>query len=138
LISDHEFAFSPPAFFSFFARGKIIRILRLRHLFPASGAQTSNKKKSMLAYFVASHGSNQSISPSSQHNIYQQYQQQVPVLAQSGARSRSQLLPASDAATAQSTKKRQRKQAAPPVPVLCNRMHLGFGAALTSPTELIS
>jgi hypothetical protein len=58
--------YHPPHSSVFFACGKTI--LRLRHLLPAPGAQSPNKKKSMLAYFVASPGSNQSTSPSSQYS----------------------------------------------------------------------
>ena len=52
MISDQEFASSPPRSSDFFACGK--PILRLRHLLPAPGVQTPNKKKSMLVYFMAS------------------------------------------------------------------------------------
>jgi hypothetical protein len=75
----------------FFACGKTI--LRLQHLLPAPGAQTSNKRKSMLAYFMASPGI-QSTSPSSQHSSTAAQQPAVPAAgarARVGARSRSQL-----------------------------------------------
>jgi hypothetical protein len=97
LISDQEFASSPPRSSDFFACGK--PILRLRHLLPAPGVQTPNKKKSMLVYFMASPAINlQSTSPSSQHTAQQhssqQYQQQVPVLAQELAAAASYYQPA--------------------------------------------
>jgi hypothetical protein len=92
LISDQEFASSPPRSSDFFACGK--PILRLRHLLPAPGVQTPNKKKSMLVYFMASPAINPPARAASTQHSSQQYQQQVPVLAQELAAAASYYQPA--------------------------------------------
>ena len=92
MISDQEFASSPPRSSDFFACGK--PILRLRHLLPAPGVQTPNKKKSMLVYFMASPAINLPARAASTQHSSQQYQQQVPVLAQELAAAASYYQPA--------------------------------------------
>ena len=92
----------------------------LRRLPPAPGGTNPVRKKSMLAYFMTSPGSNHAITLPAR-TASPAAQPAAGARACAAARSSSQQqLPASAAATAQSTKKRHRKQAAPVygVPVL--------------------
>jgi hypothetical protein len=108
---------------------------------PRSRGTNPVRKKSMLAYFMTSPGSNHAITLITLYQPEHPAQQPAAQPA-AGARacaaarssSQQQQLPACAAATAQSTKKRHRKQAAPVygVPVL-SRSRRTYLSCLTSP-----
>ena len=117
------FSFFGPAAQSFFALRRLS--LRPRGTNPV-------RKKSMLAYFMTSPGSNHAITlPARIASPAAQPAAGARACAAARSSSQQQQLPASAAATAQSTKKRHRKQAAP-VLSRSRRTYLGFGAALIS------